>query len=202
MKYFIVGLHASGKQEVLDNLKTKNIRCGNIFSNLDDSTAMSSKNTYTNYEYYDISEISKIFENNAYIFLQEVPSISSVNSAYKYYEGLSKYEFDNNDVFVLSPDQVLNIVPSAIKEPVCFIWLDNKKANRKNRYIQEKRTYDFNERETIEKRDINAFVKHIYNTKDSHVLYFTDELPERISTIIYTLIKHPDLTDLYKKTFV
>lgn len=201
MKYFIVGLHASGKQEVNDILKEHGVKCGNIFTNLK-KDEYNAKNIYNNnYEYYDISEINKIFENNAYIFIHDIPGIFNV-SAFKYFEGLSKYEFDNNDVFVLSPDQVLNIVPSSIKEPICFVWLDNKKSNRKSRYIQENRTYNFNEREAIEKHDINAFVKSLYNTPNSCVLYFTDEEPDRVSAIIYSAIKHPDLLDIYKKTFI
>lgn len=194
MKYIIVGLHCSGKQEVIDILKENNIKCGSVFSNIPPQT----KNLYNTYEYYDISEINKIFENNAYIFMQEVQGNFNTSS-FKYFEGLSKYEFDNNDVFCLSPDQVLNIVPCSIKESICFIWLDNKKSNRKNRYINENREYNFNERESLEKRDINAFVKTLYS---SDVLYFTDEEPERVAAIVYSIVKHPDLFEMYKKSFV
>ena len=194
MKYIIVGLHCSGKQEVIDILKENNIKCGSVFSNIPPQT----KNLYNTYEYYDISEINKIFENNAYIFMQEVQGNFNTSS-FKYFEGLSKYEFDNNDVFCLSPDQVLNIVPCSIKEPICFIWLDNKKSNRKNRHINENREYNFNERESLEKRNINAFVKTLYS---SDVLYFTDEEPERVAAIVYSIVKHPDLFEMYKKSFV
>lgn len=194
MKYIIVGLHCSGKQEVIDILKENNIKCGSVFSNIPPQT----KNLYNTYEYYDISEINKIFENNAYIFMQEVQGNFNTSS-FKYFEGLSKYEFDNNDVFCLSPDQVLNIVPCSIKESICFIWLDNKKSNRKNRYINENREYNFNERESLEKRDINTFVKTLYS---SDVLYFTDEEPERVAAIVYSIVKHPDLFEMYKKSFV
>lgn len=198
MKYFIIGLHASGKQEVVDILKNHDIKCGKIFSNL----KLNESDIYNkNYEYYDVSEINKIFENNAYIFLQTVPGTFNV-CAFKYYEGLSQYEFDNNDVFILSPDQLLNIPPNAIKEPVCFVWLDNKKTTRKNRFVLEDRSYNFNEREAIETRDINSFVKTMYNFNNSSVLYFTNEQPDRIAAIIYSLIKHPDLFEIYKKYYI
>ncbi len=201
MKYFIVGLHSSGKQEVNDILKTYGIKCGKLFSNL--KKEQYTKSIYNkNYEYFDISEVNKIFENNAYIFFQDIPDMLNA-SAFKCFEGLSKYEFENNDVFVLSPDQVLNIAPNTMKEQVCYIWLDNKKSNRKLRHFNEKREYSFNERETLETRDINTFVKTIYNSTNTNgVLYFTDEEPERIAAILYSVIKHPDLLDLYKKNFI
>ena len=94
MKFIIVGLHASGKQEVLDALEQKGVNCGRLFSNIEeaDSTIY---NSY-NYELYSTSEVRNIFENNAYIFLHALESSASIN-AYKYYEGLSFYEFDSND---------------------------------------------------------------------------------------------------------
>ena len=102
MKYFIVGLHSNGKHNVLDYLEKLGVRCGHLFSDL---TSPSSKiyNSY-NYELYTAQEVNEIFENNAYIFLHT----RNVDNK-QFYEGLSKYEFDNNDVFVLSPDQVLDI---------------------------------------------------------------------------------------------
>ena len=38
MKYFIVGLHSSGKQEVLDTLEKMDVKCGKLFTNLDEKT--------------------------------------------------------------------------------------------------------------------------------------------------------------------
>ena len=34
MKYFIVGMHGSGKQELFDILSKQNITCGKLFSNV------------------------------------------------------------------------------------------------------------------------------------------------------------------------
>lgn len=205
MKYFIVGLHASGKHEVINNLKKMGIKCGSIFSNIEPANkATDSANVYgkNNYEYYDISEICKLFENNAYLFLHEIPGLLSFDSTCKYYEGLSAYEFDNNDVFVISPDQLLNILPNSIKEPICFVWMDAKQSTRKIRFYSENRNYNFNEREAIEKRDINLFIKTMYGFNNSNVLYFNNEEPERVAAIIYSLIKHPDLFDVYSKKFI
>lgn len=96
MKFFIVGLHSSGKQEIISTLEELGIRCGKVFSNIDTP----SNNIYNsfNYEYYTDSEVKEIFENNAYIFYKDIYELPTI------YEGLSLYEFDNNDVFVLSPD--------------------------------------------------------------------------------------------------
>ena len=87
-------------------------------------------------------------------FGDDISMLNLVNSA-KYYEGLSLYEFENNDVFVMSPDQLFSISPSSIKDDICFIWLDNTKKERLNRYYAEKRTYSFSNREDLETKDSN-----------------------------------------------
>ena len=135
MKFLIVGLHSSGKQEVLDTLTEMGIKCGRLFSNLDNP----SPDIYNsfNYDIFTTKEVNEIFENNAYIFINELDRSSNVNS-YKYFEGLTKYEFDNNDVFALSPDQLLHISPNAIKDDICFVWMDNDKEDRILKYRREK----------------------------------------------------------------
>lgn len=201
MKYIIIGMHGSGKQEVADILENNGIRCGRLFTNFDNPTASNIYNG-SNYEQYSIKDVNEIFENNAYIFLHEFPSGNSLNlSAHKYYEGLSLYEFENNDVFILSPDQIFSISPTSIKEDITFIWMDNPKKSRLNRYYFEKRTYNFNNREELELKDSASFVKLLYNFNNSNVLYFTNEEPTRIAAIIYSVIQHPDLLPLYKNAF-
>lgn len=200
MKYFIVGLHASGKQEIVSELEKLGVKCGKNFTNCDFLTdeIYNSKN----YEQYSIMDINNVFENDAYIFMHELPDAGKMNfTAHRWYEGLSKYAFDQNDVFILSPDQLLEITPKAINEEVCFVWLDNNKANRSNRYHNEKRLYNFNTRDEIERKDLGSFIKSIYSFNNSHILYFTNEEPVRVATIIYTLIKHPDMFELYTETF-
>ena len=201
MKYIIIGMHCSGKQEVADILENNGINCGRLFTNLDN---LSSSNIYNgaNYEQYTSKDINEIFENNAYIFMHEFPWGNELNlSALKYYEGLSLYEFDNNDVFVMSPDQLFSVSPTSVKDKVCFIWLDNTKKDRLNRYYMEKRTYSFSNREDIELKDSNSFVKFLYGFENSEVLYFNNEDPMRVAAIIYSLIKHPELLDIYVKSF-
>lgn len=199
MKFFITGLHASGKQEVIDHLTELGVKCGKNFTNLENI----SDNIYNskNMEYYSVEDINNIFENEAYIFIQELQLPSLTFNASRCYEGLSAYTFDQNDVFVLSPDQLLAISPNAINEEVCFIWMDNTKDNRSGRYYNERRTYNYNERDTYERRDLSTYVKTLYSFNNSNVIYFNDELPSRVATIVYTLIKHPDMMDLYVKNF-
>lgn len=197
MKFFIVGLHSSGKQEIIDILEDYGVKCGRLFSNLDIQSS-EIYNSY-NYELYDNTDVHNIFENNAYIFINELDGQSCISS-YKYYEGLSKYEFDNNDVFCLSPDQLLNVSKNNIKDDICFIWVDNNREYRLNRYKREKRAYNFSEREEKERHDINEFVKVLYSY-NAGVLYFVNEEPGRIASIIYSIIKHPELKGVFEKHY-
>lgn len=198
MKYFIIGLHSTGKQEVVDHLEKMGVKCGKIFSNIEEPSdeMYNSKN----YELYTNEDINNIFENNAYVFIQELPSTPLNFKTGKYYEGLSKYSLDQNDVFILSPDQLLAISPNAINEDICFVWLDSTKTRRNSRYHSEHRTYNYQNRENIERRDLGAFVKSIYSY-NSPILYFIDEEPLRVATIIYTTITHPDTFDMFVKNF-
>ena len=198
MKYFIIGFHCSGKQEVVDTLIKNGIKCGKLFSNIEEPSDLVYNSR--NYELYSNADITSIFENNAYIFINELSSLSHLSS-YKYFEGLSKYTFDNNDVFVLSPDQLLCIPANVIDEEICFIWMDNNKEDRLNKYKKDGLEYGFSDREKIEKHDINSFVKTMYSFKNSRVLYFVREDPCRVATVIYSLIKHPELLDRFTKYY-
>lgn len=192
MKFFIVGLHGSGKKEVVDILKQLEIPVGKLFSDLE-QPSVKIYNSY-DYELFTTKEVNEIFENNAYVFLQKCYVSGS-----EFYEGLTRYEFDNNDVFVLSPDQLISVSFTNIKEPYCFIWMDNTKNSRFTRYKEEKRGYDFSEREKQESQDMGYFVSILYGSVPT--LYFNNDDPARVATIVYTLDKHPELIELYKQTF-
>lgn len=194
MKYFIVGLHGSGKQEVVDVLEHQGVACGKLFSNIE-KPSDSVYGSY-NYELFTTADINEVFENNAYVFLRELK-----HDTEKYYEGLSTYTVDNNSVFVLSPDQLVAISPSMMPKDVCFIWLDNTKTNRFNRHRDEKRSYDFNAQEAQEKQDINTFIKNIYSYDNDHILYFMNEDPIRVAAIIYALVQHEDLIPAFSQAF-
>lgn len=201
MKYIIIGMHSSGKQEVADILENHGIKCGRLFTNVDNPSASNVYNG-SNYEQYSSKDINEVFENNAYIFMHEFPWGNELNlSSLKYYEGLSLYEFENNDVFVMSPDQLFSISTTSIKDDVCFIWMDNTKKERLNRYYAERRSYSFSNREEIESKDSNSFVKFLYGFEKGRVLYFTNEDPMRVAAVVYSLITHPDLLDIYTETY-
>lgn len=197
MKYFIVGLHASGKNEAIDILKDNGIKCGNLFTNLESPNEK--VYNYNRYDYYPRQDINTVFENDAYLFIQELNPHQYSDEPY--YEGISKYTFDENDVFVISPDQLIGINQNSIKEPVCFVWMDSTKSQRISRYKEERRQYNFMERDEIEKRDIDSFVKTLYSFKNSEVMYFYNEQPQRVATIIETVIKHPDTLESFVKNF-
>jgi len=199
MKFFIVGLHASGKQEILDILEKQGVDVGRLFSNIE-APQTNIYNSY-NFELMTTSDINEMFENKAYLFLQELES-SATTKAYKYYEGLSSWTFDNNQVFALSPDQFIAIPPKSYNgEEIVIIWVDNDRHDRQSRHLMEKRSYSFLEREEIETRDIQVFGKSVYSLPNSKVLYFTNEEPGRVACITLTLIEHPEYLPLYEKYF-
>ena len=199
MKFFIVGLHASGKQEILDILEKQGVNVGRLFSNIE-SPDTRIYNSY-NYELMSTVDINEMFENKAYMFLKELES-SVTTKSYKYYEGLSLWTYDNNQLFALSPDQFIAIPAKAYRgEEIVLIWVDCDKHNRKERYYDEKRIYSFSERDEIENRDILVFGKYVYNLPNSHVIYFANEDPGRVACTVLTLIQHPEYLQLYEKYF-
>ena len=203
MKYIIVGMHSSGKHEVINTLRNYGIKCGKLFTNLD-NISTSAVYGSENYEQYSNKDVYDVFENNAYIFMQEFPFVdhlASLSVSYKCYEGLSLHEFENNDVFVMSPDQLFTISPTSIKDDVTFVWLDNPKRDRLNRYYSEHRNYNFYKREELESKDSSSFVKFLYGFNKSRVLYFTSEDPARVAAIMYSAIKYPDLLPIYTESF-
>lgn len=199
MKFFIIGLHASGKQEILDILEKQGVNVGRLFSNIEAANP-GIYNSY-NYELMSTADINEMFENKAYLFLQELES-SATTKSYKYYEGLSMWTYDNNQVFALSPDQFIAIPQRSYRgEELVMIWVDNDRHDRNSRYMSEKRSYSFKEREEIETRDLSVFGKSIYSLPNSHVIYFANEEPGRVACSVLTLIEHPEYLPLYEKYF-
>jgi hypothetical protein len=191
MKFFIVGLHSSGKSDIVDVLERKGISCGHIFSDI--TTPKDSIYNSYNYELYTTKDVNEVFENDAYLFVKECKIGDQ-----KFYEGLSRHTFENNDVFVLSPDQLLVTSFNNVDEDVCFVWVDNTKSNRYNKYLDDRKTYNFKQREVVETEDLSTFVKTIY-TKP--MLYFCNEDPARIASIIYTMVKYPELQEIFFENY-
>ena len=192
MKYIITGLHSSGKREVIQDLKkTSSLRIGRTFNNI--SQAIDGLYNLDSI-YYTNQEINSIFENKSYVFIKEVTDYDI-----PFYTGLTKQEFDICDVFILTPDQ-LNSVPS-FPEEVCIIWMDNNTLQRKQRYNCNRMRYDFRLRETIEKEDSEEFINKLYKTQNSHLLYFENEDPARVSAIVQAIAKHKDLLPLFESHY-
>ena len=191
MKFFIVGLHSSGKSDIVDILERKDISCGHIFSDI--TTPKDNIYNSYNYELYTTKDVNEVFENDAYLFVKECKVGDQ-----KFYEGLSRYAFENNDVFVLSPDQLLSTSFNNIDEDICFVWVDNTRSNRYNKYLEDRKSYNFKERELLESEDLSTFVKIIY-TKP--MLYFSNEESSRIAAIIYTMIKNPETQQMFFEAY-
>jgi hypothetical protein len=184
-KIIIIGFNGSGKMAVANCLRKLGMKVGQTFRSSDTVGNQYSLSTTV----YDVKEINNLFENQAYLFIKE-----SSNKANKYYEGISFYEYQNNDVFVMTPDQFNTV--ARFDENVIFVWLDNTASQRRQRHRMEKRKYDFNRQERIEQEYIQDFTERL---GDNAILYFMNEDPERVAAIIYSIIKHPDLLDVFIK---
>ena len=198
MKFIIVGKHASGKHEALEVCVQQGIAVGREFSNIPE--ALPQIYIDENYIRYSQEDINNIFEQGSYISIGGIEE-SGVIDSYMYYRGVSHYEFDASDVIVLTPSQLENINTKIIKDHIVFVWLDNTLDNRIRRHAEEGRKYSFSEQEEIENSHGLDFVKTLYNFPNSDVLYFSNEEPERVGTIIASLVKHNDLIDNFIKNF-
>lgn len=191
MKFFIVGLHSSGKSDIINTLEKYGVNCGHIFSDI----SVTKDNIYNsrNYELFTTKDVNEVFENDAYIFMHEC-KIGDL----KFYEGLTKYSFEHNDVFVLSPDQLLDSSFNNLTEPICFVWVDNTRANRYNKYLEDRSSYNFKKREELETQDLSTFVKIIYSKPH---LYFSNEDPNRIASILYTMVNFPETQEVFLENY-
>lgn len=188
MKYIIVGRHSSNQHYILQILKTLGISVG-----FESSTVRDPKGYYLdpNYEYIDVRTANNIFELNEYIYMS---SFGDGN-----YKLLPFHTFDSVDVMTMGPEEVNQINIRMVRDEVTFIWVDDTTTVRRRNYIEESRNYDWRNQEEIESVGNADFMDNIY--KLGHVLYFTNEDPHRVATTIYTLIKYPNLLDLYKETY-
>ena len=94
-----------------------------------------------------------------------------------------------------------NVYASRLKGDVCFIWIDDPKPTRYLRFVNERRTYPFEEVECKEKFHVNNLQKLITKLAGDEWLYFSNDEEKRILAIIYSLVKYPDLIDIYTKNF-
>mgnify|MGYP002508453567 CR=1 FL=1 len=188
MKYIIVGLHATGKQALARELAQMGVKVGKGFRSIENLKSTTYSLSEQVYEYEDVNNI---FENQSYLFLKQY-----VNGSQVYYEGLSSFEFENNDVFIMSPDQ-FSSVPE-FGGDMCFVWLDSSNNNRRIRHTVEKRRYSFLDQDRIEGENLKDFTERIYQ---NDVLYFNNEDVSRVAAILYCLVQHPELYDIFRERF-
>ena len=197
MKVFIVGKHASGKHEALKTCEAQGVPVGHEFTSM---TPHPQVYMDPDAELYSQDDITNIFEMQAYISISGIEETGIMDS-YAHHRGISHHTYDHADVLVLTPAQLESINKNLIKDRILFVWMDNTQDNRIRRHAEEQRTYSFIEQDEIETRHGLDFVKTIYNYPNSDVIYFTNEEPERVGTIISTIIKHPDVLPNFIKTY-
>jgi hypothetical protein len=190
MKYLIVGRQGCGIKEIVELSEKMGISVGHIFRNISEIDPRS----YTLSKLiYDYSDIENIEESNSYIFMQECFQKE------KFLEGLSFYEYDRNDVIYMGIDHIVKIPQSVWdKMDVTIIWLDNTSDFRFNYMIENGYIHDFNIQEDNESFNIQGFIDRVYDKK--HIYFFNEE-PKRVAAILYSLVKHPDLLDIFIQNF-
>lgn len=198
MKVFIVGKHASGKHEALQVCEEQGIVVGREFSNIETLDPRIYMDPH--YNQYTVEDISNIFEMKSYVCMHGVEE-SGVIDSYMIQRGISFYTYDQSDVMVLTPQQLENINKPILKDNILFVWMDSNQAARIRRHAEENRKYSFNEQEEIENRYSVDFVKTLYNFPNAQVLYFNNEDPARVGTVISAIIKHPDLLDSFVNNY-
>lgn len=193
MKFIIIGRHCTGKMRVAKILAEHGVRVGHLLTNAELTSDIIQHNIYN---HHSTSDMNSIFENDAYIFFKDLTG-DMMNE----YECLSKFDFENNDVFILSP-QHINMTPKCdFGSKICFIWLDSTLSVREMTHRDECRKYSFKTRELVEARDTMDFVDKIYNMPNSEMLYFWNEDPQRVATIIEVMLEYPDTIGKFAKTF-
>lgn len=198
MKFFIVGKHGSGKLEALNIIESLGAKVAREFSNLESPQP----NIYIdpNFLRYQQDDIEAIFNNKSYLSLSPLEECG-VLDGYKYYRGIDFYNYDLADAMILSPRQLSTINKNVLNTKTVFVWMDNNRDSRIHRHAQDDRSYDFLEIEKLESSYDADFVKTIYNFPNSHILYFNNECPERVASVVYSIIKHPDLLDIFIKYY-
>ena len=190
MKYLIIGRQGCGLPEIIRELEELGLSVGHIFRSIQELQPQ----TYTlSHIVYDYSDIEKIEESGSYIFMQECFQKE------KFLEGLSFYEYDNNDVIYMGIDHVVKIPQKTWdKMDVTIIWLDNTSDYRYNHLAESGCTHNIEIQEDNESFHIQGFIERVYDKKH---IYFFNEDPDRVTAIIYGLVKHPDLLDIFVKKF-
>lgn len=190
MKYLLIGRQGCGIPEIVRELEELGLDVGHIFRSMEN---IDPKSYSLSRIVYDYSDIEKIEETDSYIFMQECFQKE------KFLEGLSFYEYDRNDVVYMGVDHIAKI-PQKVwdKMNVTIVWLDNTYDFRYNYMLDNGYTHIFDIQEDNENFGISGFMERVY---DKDHIYFFNENPQRVAAIVYSLVKHPDLLDIFIKKF-
>ena len=193
MKVWIVGAQGTCKKEIADLLAEEKFKVGHLFTNIAQDVPIYHKELY---KYYDSEDIKSIFENNAYVFINNI-----LNGQDDAYDGLDFSEYDDNNVFVLSIDQFLSVNTKYISKDDLIVWVDGDKNWRSSNIDFD--SYDVGSRERIEKSQYVGFFNLINTLKTStkNVLYFLNEEPVRVKTIIKIIANNPKLKQEFIRNF-
>lgn len=188
MKYLIIGRQGCGLPQIINELEKLSVNIGHIFRNQKDLK----KNTYTlSQKVYKNDDIEKMEISNSYIFLLECMQNE------RFIEGLSFWDYDSNDVIYMGIEHLVKIPEVRWEEmDVTIIWLDNNNDFRMN--MLDEATHNIKMQEDNESQNIPGFIERIY--EKPHI-YFFNEMPERVATIVWSLVKHPDLAQTFIKNF-
>lgn len=194
MKVWIVGTQGTLKSEIADLLQEDKFKIGYLFTNIAQDTPIYHKRFY---KYYNADDIKSIFENNAFVFINNITE----DGKDMYHEGLDFSEYDSKDVFILSIDQFLSINTKYISKDDLVVWVDGNKKWRYNNINKEE--YNYLVREKIEKSQSTNFYNLICSLQVStkNVLYFLNEDPERVKTIIKVIYNNPKLKQEFVRNF-
>ena len=193
MKVWIVGAQCTCKKEIADLLAEEKFKVGHLFTNIAQDVPIYHKELY---KYYGSEDIKSIFENNAYVFINNI--FDGQDDAY---DGLDFSEYDDNNVFVLSIDQFLSVNTKYISKDDLVVWVDGDKNWRYSNINSD--SYDVGSRERIEKSQYVGFFNLINTLKTStkNVLYFLNEEPVRVKTIIKIIANNPKLKQEFIRNF-
>ena len=197
MKIFVIGKHSIGKYTTSKLLEEKGVKVARVFSNRPPGLIDTYIYLDKDYRYLETQDIHNLFETKSCLFLGS-------DSNGEFYVGLDFMELDKNEVFFLSPNQFLELDEKMIREEVLVIWVDATYEYRLRRYFNNQLEYNFEQVEAFEEIYDGQFMGSYYNKlkSTSHFtedLYFINEEPNRLAAIVYSILKDPNIIDLYKE---
>jgi len=199
MKIWIVGAQGTEKLKIAKLLeKEKEFKIGRLFTSLDESY----KNTLYHadiYNFYSKDDVQSIFENDAYVFLNNMQGVQSDAA----YDGLDLNEYDGNNVFVMSIGQFISINTKFISKDDLIVWCDGGRNWRMNNLAEDSNIREVKKYEQEEKSLRSTFFTSMIGFQSSlkNVIYFLEEDPARVKTIIKTIYNNPKLKAEFVKNF-